>query len=43
MLSFFPRDVLGEILGLTELVSEGFAAYFYIYGQMDFRPLRLSV
>ena len=28
MLSFFPRDVLGEILDLIESVSEGFSTYF---------------
>ena len=27
MLSFFPRDVLNEILNLTESVSEGFPTY----------------
>ena len=27
MLSFFPRDVLGEILDLIESVSEGFPIY----------------
>ena len=27
MLSFFPRDVLDEILGLIESVSEGFPTY----------------
>ena len=27
MLSFFPRDVLDEILDLIELVSEGFPTY----------------
>ena len=27
MLSFFPRDVLGEILNLIESVSEGFPSY----------------
>ena len=30
MLSFFPRDVLDEILDLIESVSEGFITYFYI-------------
>ena len=29
MLSFFPRDVLHEILGLIESVSEGFPTYSY--------------
>ena len=27
MLSFFPRNVLGEILNLIESVSEGFPTY----------------
>ena len=27
MLSFFPRDVLGEILDLIESISEGFLTY----------------
>ena len=30
MLSFFPRDVLDEILNLIESVSEGFTTYSYI-------------
>ena len=29
MLSFFPRDVLGEILNLIESVSEGFPTYLW--------------
>ena len=29
VLSFFPRDVLGEILNLIESVSEDFPSYFY--------------
>ena len=29
VLSFFPRDVLDEILNLIESVSEGFPTYFY--------------
>ena len=32
MLSFFPRDVLGEICDLIGLVSEGFPTYFCIGG-----------
>ena len=28
-LSFFPRDVLDEILNLIESVSEGFPSYSY--------------
>ena len=31
MLSFFPRDVLDEILNLIESVSEGFPSYSYMY------------
>ena len=31
MLSFFPHDVLNEILDLIESVSEGFPTYFQIY------------
>ena len=30
VLSFFPRDVLDEILNLIESVSEGFPSYSYI-------------
>ena len=30
MLSFFPRDVLDEILNLIESVSEGFSSYSYL-------------
>ena len=29
MLSFFPRNVLDEILNLIESVSEGFLTYFF--------------
>ena len=29
MLSFFPRDVFGEIWDLIESVSEGFPTYFW--------------
>ena len=29
MLSFFPRDVLDEILNLIESVSEGFPTYSF--------------
>ena len=31
VLSFFPRDVLDEILDLIESVSEGFPTYSYDY------------
>ena len=30
VLSFFPRDVLDEILNLIESVSEDFPSYFYM-------------
>ena len=30
VLSFFPRDVLDEILNLIESVSEGFPSYSYV-------------
>ena len=30
VLSFFPRDVLDEILNLIGSVSEGFSSYSYI-------------
>ena len=33
MLSFFPRDVLDEILDFIESVSEGFPTYFIIVAQ----------
>ena len=31
VLSFFPRDVLDEILNLIESVSEDFPSYSFIY------------
>ena len=31
MLSFFPRDVLDEILNLIGSVSEGFPSYSFIW------------
>ena len=34
VLSFFPRDVLDEILNLIESVSEDFPSYSYINDQM---------
>ena len=33
VLSFFPRDVLDEILNLIESVSEDFPSYSFINGQ----------
>ena len=35
VLSFFPRDVLDEILNLIESVSEDFPSYSWFFG--DFR------
>ena len=53
MLSFFPRDVLDEILNLIESVSEGFLTYSLkeiqsLLGQLIFdaacvSPARLSI
>ena len=34
VLSFFPRDVLDEILNLIESVSEDFPSYSYIPGHI---------
>ena len=31
VLSFFPRDVLDEILNLIESVSEDFPSYSYVF------------
>ena len=36
MLSFFPRDVLDEILDLMESVSEGFPSYSYVSQYIKF-------
>ena len=33
VLSFFPRDVLDEILNLIESVSEDFPSYSFMYGK----------
>ena len=35
VLSFFPRDVLDEILNLIESVSEDFPSYSYIQTDMS--------
>ena len=35
VLSFFPRDVLDEILNLIESVSEDFPSYSFIYNIMS--------
>ena len=40
MLSFFPRDVLDEILNLIESVSEGFPTYSYGNRQYSKIPLK---
>ena len=46
MLSFFPRDVLDEILNLIESVSEGFPTYSlitkYRYLHFKYRYLYLK-
>ena len=36
VLSFFPRDVLDEILNLIESVSEDFPSYSYKSGMSEF-------
>ena len=36
VLSFFPRDVLDEILNLIESVSEDFPSYSYTYAMTNF-------
>ena len=36
MLSFFPRDVLDEILNLIESVSEDFPSYSLTYALVNF-------
>ena len=40
MLSFFPRDVLDEILNLNESISEGFPSYSCVYINKLFTPFR---
>ena len=42
MLSFFPRDVLGEILDLIESVSEGYPTYMYSYWVLNKGRKKLS-
>ena len=37
VLSFFPRDVLDEILDLIESVSEGFPTYSLLKGYMKYK------
>ena len=43
VLSFFPRDVLDEILNLIESVSEDFPSYSYIvFHSMEFLVLSID-
>ena len=39
VLSFFPRDVLDEILNLIESVSEDFPSYSYLCTQLKYHKL----
>ena len=39
MLSFFPRDVLDEILDLTDSVSEGFPTYSFNLLQLSLNAI----
>ena len=43
VLSFFPRDVLDEILNLIESVSEDFPSYSYYILDLDNFQVRLKV
>ena len=43
VLSFFPRDVLDEILNLIGSVSEGFPSYSYIACKNSFTLLYKSL
>ena len=50
VLSFFPRDVLDEILNLIGSVSEGFPSYSYMqryqgakYSHFDVSKIRLNI
>ena len=36
VLSFFPRDVLDEILNLIESVSEDFPSYSFVWEKVNF-------
>ena len=38
VLSFFPRDVLDEILNLIESVSEDFPSYFRMWNLIELVP-----
>ena len=40
VLSFFPRDVLDEILNLIESVSEDFPSYSLVYETNNFAFIR---
>ena len=43
MLSFFPQDVLDEILNLIESVSEGFPTYSFIkFGSKLYRQIPMG-
>ena len=41
VLSFFPRDVLDEILNLIESVSEDFPSYSFIYNDNGLDVVKL--
>ena len=43
MLSFFPGDVLDEILYLIESVSEGFPTFLFQYNPGDHKPVPSAV
>ena len=42
MLSFFPRDVLDEILNLIDSVSEGFPSYSYFRYNMPLNSVYID-
>ena len=41
VLSFFPRDVLDEILNLIESVSEDFPSYSYMQSTINISKLKI--
>ena len=43
VLSFFPRDVLDEILNLIESVSEDFPSYSYKFGPLTAERLYTTI
>ena len=43
VLSFFPRDVLDEILNLIESVSEDLPSYFYMQNTIFFLITNIKV